>query len=253
VDLHGVSFAAGELVALAALLAASTWLGISDWRTRSVGLGAIRASYLVAVAVNALIVVIVTVATDLPAIDVLIELMLSAAPAAIMIMILSSVVITFWKLGLLASGDAYVIPALLSMLLFAATPAVVAAYFIAAIASTSAVFVARNVYNNARYRDKMYGPLLHRLYLMLFCYYGSGSDIRYAFAYERRQQQDGEYPGMKIRRDYDEEPFYQGKEKTWLVPGLPVLSGFAPATAVAMSMAPISIPIADTVKIISIL
>ncbi len=231
-DLHGISSAAGELVALAGLLAASTWLGVSDWQTRAVGLGAMRASYLVAVAVNALIIVIVIVTTDLPAIDVLSKLIVGTVPAAIMIVMLSCIVIAFWKIRLLASGDAYAIPALLSMLLFVAAPAVVAAYFIAAIASTVVVFVARNVYNNARYRDKMYGPLLHRLYLMLFCYYGSGSDIRYAFAYERRQQQDGDYLGMKIRRDYDEEPFYQGKEKTWLVPGLPLLSGFAPATAV---------------------
>lgn len=236
-DLHGVSFAAGELVALAALLAASTWLGISDWRTRFVGLGAIRANYLVAVAVNALIVVIVTVTADLPAIDASSELMRSAAPAAIMIMILSSVVIAFWKLSLLASGDAQAIPALLSMLLFVAVPAVVAAYFIVAIAGTSTVFVARNICNNARYKNKLYGPPLHRLYLMLFCYYGSGSDIRYAFAYERRQlqQEDGDYLGMKIRRDYNEEPFYELREKTWLVPGLPVLSGFAPATAAVIA------------------
>ncbi len=234
-DLQGISFAAGELVALAGLLATSMWLGVSDWRTRSVGLGAIRASYLVAVAVNALIVVMTMTTSAAPVVDTITKLVANAAPTAIMIVMLSSVVITFWKRGLLASGDAYAIPPLLSILLFAATPVTVAAYFITAMAGVAALFVARNVINNARYKDVLYGQLWHRLYLMLFCYYGSGSDIRYAFAHERRQQQDGDYLEMKIRRDYDEDPFYQGKEKTWLVPSLPVLSGFAPATAAVIA------------------
>jgi hypothetical protein len=161
------------------------------------------------------------------------KLMTGAIPTAIIIALLFCTVIAFWKLGLMASGDAYAIPAFLSMLLFVATPAAVAVYFIAAIAITTIIFVAKNVRNNTRCKDRLYGPLWHRLYLMLFCYYGSGSDVRYVFVY------NGE--GAKRKRDYDEEPFYEGEEKTWLVPGLPLLSGFAPAAAVIVI--PVSIGI----------
>ena len=234
---HGVSSAAGQLVvALAALVATSTWLGISDWRSRTVGHGAIRACCAAAITVNALIAAMAIANAPAGIVDAITisKLMTGAIPTAIIIALLSGAVIAFWKLGLMASGDAYAIPAFLSILLFAATPVAVAAYFITAIACTAVVFVARNVINNARYKNMLYGPLLHKLYLMLFCYYGSSADFRYAFAY-KAQDDDDICVRVKIRRDYDEDPFYQGKEKTWLVPGLPVLSGFAPATAAVIA------------------
>ncbi|HEX7031956.1 MAG TPA: hypothetical protein VF172_03050 [Nitrososphaera sp.] len=226
----GIYSAAGEIVALAALVAASTWLGISDWRSRTVGIGSIRACYVVATAVN-VVVAAMSMTTAAPAIDTTIKLIVKAAPTAILIILLSCTVIAFWKLGLMASGDAYAVPALLSMLLFIATPAAVAAYFIAAMTTMLTIFAVKNVYNNLRYKGMLYGPLWHKLYLLLFCFYGSGSDIRYAFSLSRKQH-NGDRVELKVKRDYDEEPFYEGKEKTWLVPGLPLLSGFAPATAI---------------------
>ncbi|HXG06272.1 MAG TPA: hypothetical protein VNI77_02980 [Nitrososphaera sp.] len=272
-ELYGIilSAAAAEQqllpVALAALAITSTWLGISDWRSRTVGHGVIRVCYAVTITINMLIAAAAMVSSPANNMaDAMSKLIAKAAPTAIIIALLSGAVIAFWKLDLLASGDAYAIPALLTMLLLVATPAVVAIYFIAAMAGMAATFVAKNTLNNIRYRDRLYGPPWHRLYLMLFCYYGSSSDIRYAFAYKRKQQQgkkndssDNDYDGdgngngngngngacgcgccgnnndiSEIRRDYDGEPFYEGKERMWLVPGLPLLSGFAPAAALVV-------------------
>lgn len=222
--------AAGQLAALATLMATSAWLGLSDWRSRTIGYSAIRICYVAAIAVNVLPFVMVVMAEHHPAgsmAGAIGELITNAVPTATIIALLSGIIVMFWKLGLLASGDAYAVPAFLSMLLFVTAPAMVAVYFITAIAITAVIFVAKNIRNNMRHRSRLYGPLWHRLYLMLFCYYGNGSDVRYAFAYDG----GSDCTGIKIKRDYDEEPFYQGKEKTWLVPGLPLLSGFAPATA----------------------
>jgi hypothetical protein len=276
------------LAALAALVITSTWLGVSDWRSRTVGRRAILACYVVAIAVNAL--AVTTAATQQQAGDAagavdIYRLIRSPIPTtAIIIALLSGTVIASWRLGLLASGDAYAIPALLSMLLFVATPAAVAIYFIAAMAITLVTSITKNVYNNMRHKDKLYGSILHKLHLLLFCYYGSGSDAPYAFVYnnndsdnkkydsgdgggrqqqeeeqQQQQRQDGSNGGsdgcagsgsgggmdgnavtkvgtgtgtgtIRLRRDYDGEPFYGGQEKIWLMPGLPLLSGFAPAT-----------------------
>jgi hypothetical protein len=275
------------LAALAALVITSTWLGVSDWRSRTVGRRAILACYVVAIAVNAL--AVTTAATQQQAGDAagaVDRLIRSPIPAtAIIIALLSGTVIASWRRGLLASGDAYAIPALLSMLLFVATPAAVAIYFIAAMAITLVASITKNVYNNMRHKDKLYGSILHKLHLLLFCYYGSGSDAPYAFVYnndsdnkkydsgdgggrqqqeeeqQQQQRQDGSNGGgdgcagsgsgggmdgnavtkvgtgtgtgtgtIRLRRDYDGEPFYGGQEKIWLMPGLPLLSGFAPAT-----------------------
>jgi hypothetical protein len=127
--------------------------------------------------------------------------------------------ISFWRADLLAEGDALAVPAMLSMLPLVASPLAIILYFVFAMAFVLALSVAKNVHNNMRHREAAYGSVWHRLYLLLFCYYGDGKSCRYAFRYSG-----------KIRRDYDSELYYAESGKVWLVTGLPLLLGFTPAT-----------------------
>ncbi len=221
-----------ELVALAALGTAAICLGVSDWKRRTVDLRLVLACYGLAACVNIAILAgsladpdaevskqASTMSTHPESVgESALETARSAAGSILTVLLLSGAMVAFWRVGLLASGDALAVPAMLAMLPFAASPMKIILYFASAIVFVVVVFVAKNVRNNTRHRYAACGPLWHRLYLLLFCYYGNGESCRYAFRHS-----------AMIRRDYDNELYYGGSRKTWLVPGLPLLSGFAPA------------------------
>lgn len=222
-----------ELVALAALGTAAICLGVSDWKRRTVDLRLVLACYGLAACVNIAILAGSLVGPDIDvskkasttsthmesAGESALETMYSAAGSILTVLFLSVVMITFWRAGLLAEGDALAVPAMLSMLTLAAAPVAIMLYFASAMAFVLALSVAQNICNNMRHRDAAYGAPWHRLYLLLFCYYGDGKSCRFAFRYSG-----------KMSRDYDSELYYAKSEKVWLVPGLPLLLGFAPAT-----------------------
>lgn len=220
-------------VSFAVLGVMSTYLGISDWKRREVELRQVLACYGISAACNAAaVVVMAAMAGPPPAVTSSGQIVVAdiASSTIVTVLFLSGMVTVFWRLRLLAAGDALAVPAILSMLIFVAEPVEVILYFVAALMFVLAISLAENLRNNLRYRHMAYGPLWHRLYLLFFCRYGDG-----------RQQSTGHsfvyLPGRvganaSSRRDYDKEPFYEGNEKTWLVPGLPLLSGFAPATPV---------------------
>ena len=222
-----------ELVAFAALGTAAICLGMSDWKRRTVDLLLVLACYGLAACVNIAILAGGLVGPDVDASkkasttsthmksagESALETVQGAAGSILTVLFLSVVMILFWRAGLLAEGDALAIPSMLSMLPFVASAVAIFLYFVLAIAFILVVSVVKNARNNMRHRDAAYGALWHRLYLLLFCYYGDGESCRYSFTYSG-----------KIRRDYDGELYYRGSEKVWLVPGLPLLLGFAPAT-----------------------
>ncbi len=212
-----------ELVALAALGTAATFLGLSDWKRRSVDLRWILVCYGIAACINGAVVLADLAVSSSPqaAYRSATEAMKQSTGSVLAVTFLSSIVVLLHRLGLLASGDALSIPAMLGVIMLVSQPIEIILYFASAMAIVLAFFVARNVRNNVRYRDRAGGPFLHRLHLVLFCYYGSGYTCRHAFKYAR-----------STRHDYDNDPYYTGKEETWLVPGLPLLSGFAPAVPV---------------------
>jgi hypothetical protein len=224
-----------ELVALAALGTAAVCLGVSDWKRRTVDLRLVLACYGLAACVNIAILAgslagpdadvskqASTMSRDPASVgESALETVRSAAGSILTVVFLSGVMVAFWRVGLLASGDALAVPAILSMLPFMALPSWIILYFVSAMAFVLLTSVVNNVRNNIRYRKAAYGSLWHRVYLIFFCYYGDGDSCRYAFRYSAR-----------TRRDYDSELYYVGSTKTWLVPGLPLLFGFAPATAV---------------------
>jgi len=226
-----------ELVALAALGTAAICLGVSDWKRRTVDLRLVLACYGLAACVNIAILAGSLVGPDVDvskkasttsthkesAGESALETAYSAAGSILTVLFLSGVMILFWRAGLLAEGDALAVPAMLSILLLMASPIVIILYFVSAMVFVLALSVAQNVCNNMRHRDAAYGALWHRLYLLLFCYYGDGDSCRYAFRYSAR-----------VRRDYDDEKYYTGSEKVWFVPGLPLLLGFAPAIMVLL-------------------
>lgn len=222
-----------ELVALAALGTAAICLGVSDWKRRTVDLRLVLACYCLAACVNIAILAgslaspdmdvskkASTMSTHMESVgESALETVRSAAGSILTVLLLSILMISFWRAGLLAAGDALAVPAMLSMLPLVASPLAIILYFVSAIVFVLVHSVAKNVCNNMRHGDAAYGALWHRLYLLLFCYYGDGKSCRYAFRYSGR-----------ISRDYDGELYYAESEKVWLVPGLPLLSGFAPAT-----------------------
>lgn len=229
-----------ELVALAALGTAAICLGVSDWKRRTVDLRAVLACYGLAACVNIAAILAGSLAS--PDVDVskqgstmsarldsvgesALETVRSAAGSILTVNFLSSVMATFWRVGLLASGDALAVPAILSMLPLVASPSEIILYFVSAMSFVLLTSMVTNVRNNMRHRNAAYGSFWHRLYLLLFCYYGDVDSCGYAFRYSGR-----------TRRDYDSETYYAGREKVWLVPGLPLLSGFVPATLVLFVM-----------------
>lgn len=149
------------------------------------------------------------------------ETVQGAAGSILTVLFLSGVMILFWRAGLLAEGDALAVPAMLSILPLVASPVAIILYFVSAMAFVLALSVVNNTRNNMRFRDITYGPFWHRLYLFLFCYYGNRDSCRYAFRYSG-----------KTRRDYDTDVYYREGQKIWLVPALPLLLGFAPATVI---------------------
>jgi hypothetical protein len=234
-----------ELVALAALGSISTYLGISDWNKRIVDLHGILVCYGVAVCINVMSILTssVIIISLVPNYDIVswraptastwqVNTGESAGTTMVIdhpsnsiltVIFLSSMMFVFYRLGLLASGDALGIPAILAVLMLAAEPIEIITYFISAMVFVLAISVARNLRNNVRYREALHGPLVQRMYLLLFCYYGDNAACRYAFKYTRG-----------VRRNYDSDSYYAGKEKTWLVPGIPLLSGFMPAIPVLL-------------------
>lgn len=211
-----------ELVALAALGTVAIYLGTSDWKGRTVDLRLVLACYGLAACVN------IAVSLASPDMDVsrkastitakmesigesVLETVRSAAGSILTALFLSVVMIAFWRAGLLAEGDALAIPATLSMLPFVASPVAIVLYFVSAMAFVLLLSVAQNVCNNMRHRDAAYGALWHRLYLLLFCYYGDGKSCRYACRYAFKYSD-------KMCRDCDGELYYTGSEKAWLVP-----------------------------------
>ncbi len=248
---------------LLALIAVSGYAGIMDIRTRMVTKHIIVASYILAAASNVNAVVaeyggaadqstqqppstpadqngFYNAPLTYPAIskaDIATAirgeespLMLAAhAGQYIMAGVLSSAGLVIWKSRMLAAGDAVIIPAFLFTLApIAASPQMVAMYYVLAASSVLIASVTNNLRNNVHHRDRLYGPLWHRLYLMIFCYYGEYSVAKHAFVY-----------GGNVRRDYDSEQFYSGSAKTWLMPGLPLLAGFAPAIVVVLEFMPV--------------
>jgi hypothetical protein len=195
------------MVALVALGGVAAFFGLSDWKKREVDLRGVLLAYCGATCVSAGLVLSGQATGIEPA-------------TAFSIFLLSGAVFAFWKLGLLAFGDVVAIPAMLLMLL-TSTALAVMLYFMTAMSFVVVIALAKNVRNNMRYRTETYGPWRQKIHLMLFCYYGDGT-VRHAF----------QYGGNATRRDYDNEGYYAGKEKTWLVPGLPLLSGFLPAMMV---------------------
>jgi hypothetical protein len=227
-----------ELVALAALGSTAICLGISDWRRRAVDMYLIIACYGASACVNGAVILAGSLAgPDIDSFMYAPTILLESAGASVLqivrpaagsifaVLFLSGVLIAFNRLGLLASGDALAVPAIISMLVLVASPIEIILYFSSAMTFVLALSGARNVRNNIRYRNAAAGRLWRRLYLMLFCYYGDGDSCRYAFRYSG-----------PTRRDYESEPYYTGREKIWLVPGLPLLAGFAPATVVLFVM-----------------
>lgn len=226
-----------ELVAIAALGIVAICLGIADWKRRTVGLRVILACYVVAVCINSVFILTdilprpdtdisrqASASTWLPSAgESAMERMEPATGSILTVLFLSGAMLAFYRLGLLASGDALAVPAILTIPVLVASPMQIILFFMSAMAFVLAIAIARNLCNNFRHMDRAYGCRWHRMYLMLFCYYGDGAACRWAF----------KYSGM-IRRDYDSEPYYSGKEEMWLVPGLPLLSGFAPATLVLL-------------------
>jgi hypothetical protein len=233
-----------ELVALAVLGSISSYLGVSDWNNRSVSLHGILACYGVAVCINVMAIltsgIIISVVPNF-------DIFSWRAPTAstwqvntneyvgastvidhvsfsmLTVIFLSGMIFAFYRLGLLASGDALGVPAILAVLMLVAGPIEIIVYFVSAMVFVLAISVARNLRNNVRCRDALNGPLRRRLYLLLFCYYGDGAACRYSFRYTGG-----------TRRNYDSESYYIGTEKTWLVPGIPMLSGFMPAILVLL-------------------
>lgn len=213
-----------EMVALVALGGITTFFSFSDWKKREVDLRGILLAYCVATAVNAGLVLLGRAAIN-PA-------------AAFSIIFLSSVLLAFWRHGLLAFGDVVAIPAMLLMLLTLPSSSssiggalTVLLYFVAAIAFVAIISIAKNLRNNLRYRNELYGSLQQKMHLIFFCYYGDGGTLKHGFKYDDGNDNSD---NNKIQRDYDREEYYDGKEKTWLIPGLPLLSGFLPATLVVM-------------------
>ncbi len=236
-----------ELVALAALGSISAYLGISDWNKRIVDLHGIFACYGIASCINVMVILtnshIISVVPDFdifswkaPTISAwqldigksavettsIIEIDHTAG-SILTVIYLSSTMFMFYRLGLLASGDALAIPAILGVLMLVADPIAIIVYFVSAMVFVLAISVSRNLRNNLLCRQALNGPLWRRLYLMLFCYYGNGASCRYSFRYTGG-----------TRRNYDSESYYIGTEKTWLVPGVPLLSGFMPAILVLL-------------------
>lgn len=229
-----------ELVALAALGTAAICLGLSDWKRRTVDLRLVLACYGLAACVNIAAIPAVSLAS--PDMDVskkastitakmesigesALETVLRAAGSILTVVFLSVVIIAFWRAGLLAEGDALAVPAILSMLPLVTSPSGIILYFMSAMSFVLVLSAVNNARNNMRFRDLAYGPFWHRLYLLLFCYYGNGDSCRYAFRYSG-----------KTRRDYDTDVYYREGQKIWLVPGLPLLIGFAPATLILLVM-----------------
>jgi hypothetical protein len=235
-----------ELVALAALGSISAYLGISDWNKRIVDLHGILACYGIAVCINVMVILtnshIISVVPDFD-----ISWKAAAEPAwqldmgksavattsiididqvsisIFTVIVLSSTMFMFYRLGLVASGDALGLLAILGVLMLVSEPIEIIVYFVSAMVIVLAISVARNLGNNVRCKEALNGPLRRRLYLLLFCYYGDGAACRYSFRYTGG-----------TRCNYDCESYYVGTEKTWLVPGIPMLSGFMPAILVLL-------------------
>jgi hypothetical protein len=236
-----------ELVALAALGSISAYLGISDWNKRIVDLHGILVCYGIAACINLMVILtnshIILVLSDYdiswkaptaPAWQLNMGKSAGATTTSIIdidhiagsiltVIFLSGMLFAFYRIGLLASGDTLGIPAILAVLILVAEPIKIIVYFVSAMVFVLAISVARNLRNNVRCREALYGPLRRRLYLLLFCYYGDGAACKYSFSYTGG-----------TRRNYDRESYYIGKEKTWLVPGIPLLSGFMPAILVLL-------------------
>jgi|GEM_PF-3603381 len=235
-----------ELVALAALGSISAYLGISDWNKRLVDLRGILVCYGIAACINVMVIPTSSqIISFVPDYDI--SWKAAAVPAwqldmskstgattlsididhasgsILTVMFLSSTMFMFHRLGLVASGDALGIPAILTVLMLVAEPIEIIIYFVSAMVFVLAISVARNLGNNVRWREALFGSLRRRLYLLLFCYYGDGAACRYSFRYTGG-----------TRRNYDRESYYVGTEKTWLVPGIPMLSGFMPAIVVLL-------------------
>lgn len=216
------------LIEFVALGVVAAFFSISDWKRREVDLRVVLLAYCAATVVNAGLIFSGRAAID--------------KAAAFSIILLSGVMLPFWRLGLLAFGDVISIPAMLLMLLTVPSsslvggPLTVLLYFVIALAFVAITSLAKNLRNNLQYRSKLYGSLQQKLHLMLFCYYGDSSMLKHAFKYDDDDlnNNDKKKKKKKVRRDYDREEYYNGKEKTWLVPGLPLLSGFLPATIVLM-------------------
>ncbi|WP_148701809.1 hypothetical protein [Candidatus Nitrososphaera evergladensis] len=217
---------------------ASAYFGLSDWKTRVVDHRAILACYVLAVCVNSAIILTAafttidkstsshesTISEWLAIIkESAIATILRAHGSIFAVLFLACTLFVFYRLNLLALGDALAIPAMLVMLLLAARPIEIIVYFVSALVFVLAISVGRNLGNNVRCREALNGPLRRRLYLLLFCYYGDGAACRYSFRYTGG-----------TRRNYDRESYYVGTEKTWLVPGIPMLSGFMPAILVLL-------------------
>lgn len=218
---------------------AAICLGLSDWKRRTVDLRLVLACYGLAACVNIAILAGSLVSPDVDvskkasttsthmesAGESALEILHSAAGSILTVLFLSGVMILFWRTGLLAEGDALAVPSMLSMLPIVASPVAIILYFVSATAFVLVLSVVNNARNNMRFRDVTYGPSWHRLYLFLFCYYGNRDSCRYAFRYSGRTS-----------RDYDTDVYYRESQKIWLVPGLPLLSGFAPATVILFVM-----------------
>lgn len=171
------SFDDVELVALATLGMVAAYLGVSDWKRCTVDLQAVLACHCIAACVNAVIIFGAVLTRPDDGIswqissttlegtgETAMETIRNAAGSILTLIYLSDTTFAFHRLGLLAAGDALVVPALLAMLMLVAQPVEIIVYFVFALVTVLAICVVRNVRNNLSFRHTAYGPLWHRLY-----------------------------------------------------------------------------------------